>query len=105
MLKYLTAEVKNHREQFPEFIWEHEHDLVFKMETVGEYLARMEDFHKSLRHEKLVIVSHGTPVNTIYEFSIGLPPGADTVNFVRNCAISYSRNGQGVWFGKVVYDE
>ena len=105
MLKYPTAEVKNHRERFPEFIWEHEHDLVFKMETVEEYVARMEAFHKSWKHERLIVVSHGSPINTMYECALGLQPNADTVNFVKNCAISYARNGQGIWFGKLAYGE
>ena len=104
MLKYESAEVKNHQEHFPEFIWQHSNDLLFKMETVDQYISRMVQFHKSLSHEKALIVSHGTPVNTIFELTTGLEAKADTVNFVRNCAISYARNGEGIWFGKVAYD-
>lgn len=105
MLKYQVAEVKNHKEHFPDFIWEHTHDLNFKMETVDEYINRMIIFHESVkaRHDKVLIVSHGTPVNTIFELTTGVEAKADTVNFVRNCAVSYARNGEGIWFGKVVY--
>jgi broad specificity phosphatase PhoE len=105
MLKYDIAEVKNHREHFPEFIWGHEHDLIFKMETVDQYIRRMIEFHSTLNHDKHLIVSHGTPVNTIFQLTVGTDPDADTVNFVKNCAISYARNNESVWFGKFVYPE
>lgn len=103
MLKYVEAEVKNHQEHFPDFLWNHNHDLVFKMETVQEYINRMIAFHKDIREDKVFIVSHGTPVNTIFELTTGQEAKADTVNYVKNCAISYARNGEGIWFGKVVY--
>lgn len=105
MMKYQSAEVKNQQDKFPEFTWEHDDDLLFNQESDAQFIARMKVFHESLSHEKLVIVSHGTPVNTMYEFAIGLQGGADTVNFVKNCSVSYVRNGEGVWFGKVTYDE
>lgn len=105
MMKYQAAEVKNHQEKFPEFIWNHSDDLFFTQESDKQFVARMKAFHDSLKHEKLVVISHGTPVNTMYEFAVGLNGGADTINFVKNCSLSYVRNGEGIWFGKVVYEE
>jgi broad specificity phosphatase PhoE len=105
MMKYQAAEVKNRRDKFPEFVWNHDDDLFFSQESDIQFINRIKDFHDSLNHEKLVVVSHGTPVNTIYEFALGLKANADTVNFVKNCSVSYVRNGEGIWFGKVVYDE
>jgi len=105
MMKYQAAEVKNQQEKFPEFIWNHNNDLFFSQESDTQFIARIKAFHDSLNHEKLVVISHGTPVNTIYEFALGLKANADTVNFVKNCSVSYVRNGEGIWFGKVVYDE
>lgn len=105
MVKYKSVFVRNHQEKFPEFVWQNTYDLLVKQETDLQYIARMGKFHSSLEHEKLLIVSHGTPVNTIYEFAVGTQPSADTVNYVKNCAIGYVRNGEGVWFGKVVYEE
>jgi len=105
MMKYQSAEVKNRQELFPEFVWNHDNDLFFSQESDMQFIARMKAFHDSLDQERLVIVSHGTPVNTIYEFALGLNAGADTVNFVKNCSLSYVRNGEGIWFGKAVYEE
>jgi broad specificity phosphatase PhoE len=103
MTTYSSALVKNHREQFPEFTWEHEHDLIFDNETEEEFISRIKTFHEGLEHQKMLIVSHGTSVNTLYEFSVGLRGTADTVNFVKNCSISYVRDRLGIYFGKIVY--
>ena len=104
MVSYQVAEVKNHRYLFPEFDWSHEHDLTFHNENAIQFVARMKAFHDTLKHERAIIISHGTPINTLYEFSVGLPGGADTTNYVKNCAISYVRKGEGIWFGKTVYE-
>ena len=103
MVKYSEAEVKNKREHFSEFVWNHMDDLFFVQESEQEFIDRMKSFHDSLEHEKVVIVSHGTPCNTIYEFATGIPATADTTNFVKNCSISYAREGQSIWFGRAVY--
>lgn len=104
MLNYPEAEVKNKKEHFPEFTWNHVDDLFFIQESEQEFIDRMKVFHDSLEHEKVIVVSHGTPCNTIYEFAIGITATADTTNFVKNCSISYARDGKGVWFGKTAYE-
>ena len=106
MTSYESVIVKNRKEEFPEFIWNHENDLSFDKETATHFVARMKAFHDSVnkKHERLLVISHGTPVNTIYEFALGLKGGVDTNNFVKNCAVSYVRNGEGIWFGKTAYN-
>lgn len=105
MIHYDLAEIKNHREIFPEFNWEHEHDLILNRETEADFLVRMKEFHQEIKHPKLLVVSHGSPVNTIYEYASGLDAGVDCVTFVKNCSISYVKDGKGVFLGKVVYEE
>lgn len=104
MTKYDICTVNHRKHLFPDFVWQHDDHLVFERENDEEFINRMRAFHGTISHEKVLIVTHGTPVNTLYECELGLIPSADTVNFVKNCALSYARNGEGVWFGKTVYE-
>lgn len=55
-------------------------------------------------NDKTIIVSHGTPVSSMYEIALGINRRPDTDSYVRNASITYIRNNEGVWFGKIVYD-
>lgn len=102
MTKYDTFMLENHKEHFPEFTWGHDERLVFLNETDEQFIDRIKSFHDSVNHiDKKIIVSHGTPINTFYELSCQIPPTADTVKYVRNCSVSYIRDGVGELFDHV----
>lgn len=101
MVNYEICEVLNHSDKFPDFLWSHTGDLTFKKEAPDEFIARMENFYNKIKqYDKLLVVSHGTPVTTLYHLSIGFP-GKIYFGYVRNCSISYSWEGEGVYFDEI----
>lgn len=107
MVNYEQVKIKNRKKDYPHFDWNHDHDLEFFQETDDEFVERMHIFYKELIEsslEKVIVVSHGSPVNTIFEIASGLDGKADTMNYVRNCSISYIKDGEKIWFDKVVYE-
>lgn len=105
MMKYEVVYVKNYKNMFPNFIWNHDHNLSFRKETEQEFIERMELFHKEITTDKSIIISHGTPINTMYELALGKPSRANIDNYVRNCSISYVKDGQGIYLGKSIRDK
>lgn len=103
MTEYEECEVENRAHLFPHFEWSFEGNLKFKRETAEEFVERITKFVDTLDHKKLLIVTHGSPVTTLYERFLNMPGTADTMNFVRNCAISYICGNESIWFGKIVY--
>jgi broad specificity phosphatase PhoE len=111
MVHYERVEVPNRMEQFPQFVWNipcrSKHffgqSWQFHMETEDEFINRMSDFmEESKTHQKAIIVSHGTPVQTMYEMRLGIVNPPNITTCVANATVSYARNGEGIWLGKVI---
>lgn len=117
MVSYEQAIVPARQEEFPEFIWNlpcsssHWKDdkWHFFKESADEFVNRMEKFMMFLNYEKSIIVSHGTPVGTMYDIRIRKPGSyrshrPDTENYVNNASVTYVRDGEGIWYGKNIPD-
>lgn len=99
MVKYDTVFIPIRREEFPEFDWGDQVEAWrFDRETTGDFLTRINGFRHTL-DGRVLVVSHGTPVNAMYELTMTGESRASTVEYVRNASVSYVRNGEGVWFG------
>lgn len=96
--------------------------VMFRNEDVEEFIERIQLFINTLeRHGKYVIVGHGASCRTLHalltggdlsevrrrytdnSFDFAAVDGHPTS--VRNCSLTLVRNGESVWFSKVVYDE
>lgn len=102
MVTYQECAVPCRRELFPHHSWCYEHSH-FCNETELEYLERVKKYVSGFSNEKLLVVSHGSPVGTMYDLSLGLEATLDIKNFVSNASISYVRGTEGVFFGKIPY--
>lgn len=104
MLKYAECHVPDRSIDFPRYTWEDKPCYMFCQENEKEYISRMLEFVRSVTDQRVLVVSHGTPINTMFEATLGLDHSVDMNNFVSNCSISYIRSGEGIWFGKKPYD-
>lgn len=89
------------QEHFPEFVWSNIPGAFYK-ETGEQFLARMKQYVSDFTHEKALVVSHGTPVGSLFELTLGRDHKPDTEFYVDNATVSYIRNGEGIWFGKTI---
>lgn len=105
MINYEVVYIKNYKKIFPNFIWKYDHGLSYRKETEQQFIERMELFYRELIDDKTVVVSHGTPINTLYELAIGKPSRANITNYVRNCSISYVKDRNGIYLGKSIMDK
>lgn len=111
MVKYDECVVPYRSMQFKEFRWlEHlgwQAGHTFHKETADYFVARMEAFVERLKddYQKVLVVSHGTPIGAMYEMALGLKHRPNITEYVTNASISYIRNTEGIWFGKVVYED
>lgn len=108
MVHYEETKIPARQSEFSDFIWmlpcvsRHwtEAGWHFLKEDGHGFVARMKEFMGTINHEKTLVVSHGTPVGSMFEIKIGKEHTPDTDDYVSNASISYVRNNNPVWFGK-----
>lgn len=102
MVHYDEVLIPDRQEHFPEFVWSNFTTIGFYKETADQFLARMKQYVSDFSHEKALVVSHGTPVGSLFELTLGRDHKPDTEFYVDNASVSYIRNGEGIWFGKTI---
>ena len=107
MIRHDWCQVPSRRAEYPEFDWN-------RFQNMREYVQEDEDtFNNRMKHylqrlqeeDKVLVVSHGTPVTALFLMSVGeyQGPGLFDGQYVDNSSLSYLRNGERIWFNKVVY--
>ena len=84
-------------------------------ETMEEFMARMQGFLDTFgvkgRHpgkswwERWVVISHGTPCETLAELAAGIYRVPTDFDKMKNCSLSWVDQGEIVYFNKVVYGD
>lgn len=101
MVHYEEVSIPDRSELFPEFIWTSFPPTFYK-ETFDQFIERMKKYVGDFEHEKALVVSHGTPVGSLFELTLGREHKPDTEFYPDNASVSYIRNGEGIWFGKSI---
>lgn len=108
-----TVKVPNRSVDFPHLEWASpiysepriDDSWIFNQETADEFLKRIALFMHSGLPEKTLVVSHGTPVCSMYDIKLGMKKPPDLHTYVGNASVTYIRDGEGIWFGKNIHAE
>lgn len=106
MTPYVECSVPSRREMFPEFIWTSypSTGITFKNETEEDFTERMKTYMHFLQiHNKVLVVSHGTPSTAIVQMAVGQYDRIPLHDFVDNASISYVREGKLAIYNHVAY--
>lgn len=109
MMVYDECQVPYRQSDFPELIWETHctpTGFRFRQETAQQFVNRMSGYLREVtEHERVLIVSHGSPVNMLYDLALGRKAMPDLHTYVENSSISYIRGKEPVWFNRIVYEK
>jgi len=108
--------VPRRADEFPMFNWDlYPEDMALKRETIDEYMGRMEGFLATFGQEgphpgkkwweRWLVISHGTPCQTMAEMAAGIHEIPTDFDKVKNCSISWVDQGEMIYFNKVVYGD
>lgn len=108
MITYIDVTIPARNEMFPEFSWNlpcksnhwKDNSWIFFQESNEEFLKRVKEFVGFFENKKTIVVSHGTPINSMYELSLGILRDPDIETYVDNATISYIKGNESIWFGK-----
>lgn len=104
MYKYDACEVPFRNDLYPHYAWNLTENYNFLRETVPEYVQRLKIFTESIRHDKVLIVSHGSPVVSMYEIMQGKDHVPDEF-YVRNASVTYLKNGESIYYGHTIHPQ
>jgi broad specificity phosphatase PhoE len=107
MVTYDLCTVPARHEEFAEFDWGlFPESATFYRETEEEYIERMTLLRDVLASPlampmaRTLVLSHGSPCCTLHQMFTGQQPECNMVNYVRNCSVTYVKNGECVFFGE-----
>jgi broad specificity phosphatase PhoE len=88
---------------YPAYDWGSFTGALYLQESAEEFVARIARYVAACNDERLLVVSHGSPITALREIALGRSHVPNLEKYVANCGLTYLRGSETLWVGKTVY--